>query len=67
MEIDFCRHEQCPKECYFGCTEQMAGHMVVQLVEVLCCKLDGSEFKFLMVSLEFFIDVILPAAFWPWD
>jgi hypothetical protein len=22
--------------------------------------------RFLMVSLEFFIDIILPAALWPW-
>jgi hypothetical protein len=45
----------------------MAGHMVVQLVEVLCYKLDDPDFKFLMVSLEFFIDIILLAALWPWD
>jgi hypothetical protein len=45
----------------------MAGHMVVQLFEVLCYKLDSPEFKFSVVSSEFFVDVILPAASWPWD
>jgi len=25
-----------------------------------------SRVRFLMVSLEFFIDIILPAALWPW-
>jgi len=29
-------------------------------------KIIECEFKFPMVSLEFFIDVILPAALWPW-
>ena len=33
------------------------GHAVAQLVEAL---------RFPMVSLDFFIDVILPAAIWPW-
>ena len=26
----------------------------------------ASRVRFLMVSLEFFIDIILPAALWPW-
>ena len=41
--------------------------MVVQLVEELCYKLDSPVFKFSMVSLEFFVDIILLAALWPWD
>jgi hypothetical protein len=40
---------------------QDEGHTVAQLVEALCYK---PEFP--MVSLEFFIDMILPAALWPW-
>jgi hypothetical protein len=26
-----------------------------------------SQLRFPMVSLQFFIDIILPAAIWPWD
>ena len=29
-------------------------------------KVGRSRFRFPMVSLEFFIDIILPAALWPW-
>ena len=39
------------------------GHAVAQLVEALRYKSEG---RFTMVSLEFFIDIILPAAPWPW-
>jgi hypothetical protein len=28
MQTDMCRHEQCPQECYLGCTEQMASSSV---------------------------------------
>jgi hypothetical protein len=42
------------------------GHEVVQLVEALRYKLKGHRFDSPMVSLEFFIDIILPAALWPW-
>jgi len=41
------------------------GHMVVQLDEALYYKPEG-RVRFPMVSLEFFIDVILLAAQWPW-
>jgi hypothetical protein len=44
-----------------------AGHAVAQLVEALRYKSVGRGFDFSMVSLEFFIDVILPAALWPWN
>ena len=27
----------------------------------------GSRFRFPIVSLVFFIDIILPVALWPWD
>ena len=45
-----------------------------QLISVLasptavaqCCATNRSLVRFQMVSLEFFIDVILPIALWPW-
>jgi len=37
----------------------------VQLVEALRYKPEGRGFNSPMVSLEFFIDIILPAALWP--
>ena len=40
------------------------GHTVAQLVEALRYKPEGCGFP--MVSLEFFIDIILPVALWPW-
>jgi len=40
------------------------GHAVVQLVEALL-QARRSRVQFLLVSLEFFIDVILLAALWP--
>jgi len=41
-------------------------HAVVQLVEALRYKAESSRVRFPMVSLEFFIDTILPAALWTW-
>jgi hypothetical protein len=38
--------------------------MVAQLVEELCCKPEG-QFQFLMRSLDFSLDLVLPAALWP--
>jgi hypothetical protein len=41
---------------------------VVQLVEALCYKPERrSRVWFLMLPLEFFIDVILLATLWPWE
>jgi hypothetical protein len=39
--------------------------VVAQLVEALRYKSEGRGFDSPMVSLEFFIDIILPAALWP--
>ena len=36
------------------------------MVEALSYKPEGRGFESPMVSLECFIDVILPAALWPW-
>jgi len=38
------------------------GYTVAQLVEALRYELEGPT-----VSLEFFIDIILPVALWPWN
>ena len=40
--------------------------LVAQLVEALRYKPEGRGFRFPMVLVEFFIDIILPAALWPW-
>ena len=42
------------------------GRAVTQLVEALHYKPEGRGFDSPMVSLEFFIGTILPAALWPW-
>jgi len=36
------------------------------VVKVLCYKSEGRWFDPQMVSLKFFIDIILPIALWPW-
>ena len=36
------------------------------VVKVLRYKSGGRWFRFQMVSLELFFDIILPAALWPW-
>ena len=41
------------------------GHAVAQFVQAVRYKLDSSGVRFPMVSLEFFIDIILPAALRP--
>jgi hypothetical protein len=44
---------------------RFTGHAVAHLAEAQRYKPEGRGFLFLMVSLEFFIDIIFPAALWP--
>jgi len=46
-------------------TRPNRGHAVAQLVEALLYKPEGREFDSRFV-IGFFIDIILPAALWPW-
>jgi hypothetical protein len=48
---------------FYSCT--VLNHAVAQLVESLCNK-PGRGFDSPLVSLEFFIHIILPSALWPW-
>jgi hypothetical protein len=41
-------------------------YAVEQLVEALRCITEGRGFDSPMVLLEFFVEIILPAALWPW-
>jgi hypothetical protein len=41
-------------------------HAVAQLVGALRYKSEGRGFDSRWCDLEFFIDIILPAALWPW-
>ena len=42
------------------------GYAVAQLVKATELQAERSRVRFPMVSLEFFIDIIPPAALWPW-
>jgi len=44
----------------------LLGHAVGQYFEALCYKARRSWIRFPVVPIEFFIDMILPAALWPW-
>jgi hypothetical protein len=50
-----------------GVQYKTVGHAVAQLVEALHCMPEGRGVRFPIVSLEFFIDIILPAALSPWE
>jgi len=51
---------------FYKVANLLLGHAVAQLVKDLPYKAKRSRVRFPMVSLEFFIDIILPAALWPW-
>ena len=50
---------------FFTMVDVNVGHPVAQLVEALRSKPEGCGFD-LRWSLEFFIDIVLPVALWPW-
>jgi hypothetical protein len=49
-----------------GMSVEVQGHVVAQLVEALCYKLEGHRFDSWHHHWNFFIDIILPAALRPW-
>ena len=48
------------------CMLKRQGDRGGKVVKVLCYKSEGSLVRSQMVSLEFFIDIILPAPLWAW-
>jgi len=46
--------------------EDTQGHVVAQLIEAPRYKPEGRGVRYLMEPVGFFIDLILPAAQWPW-
>jgi hypothetical protein len=62
----FSLHAGYPAATVFGILQSwVSGYLVAQLVEALCYKLEGCRVRFLMLSLEFFVDTILPASLLP--
>jgi len=51
---------------HFEATTYLREHAVEQLVAALRYKAGRSRVRFPIVSIEFFIEIILPAALWPW-
>jgi len=51
---------------FFTILEGISGYRVSTVVKVLRYKIGSSLVRFQMVSVEFFIDIILPIALWPW-
>ena len=45
---------------------RIRGHAVAELVEALRYKPEVHRVRFPIMSLEFFIDIILPVVLWPW-
>jgi hypothetical protein len=56
------KNKECMGSIYFTCVSKAGKrvHMVEQFVKALCCR--RLRVQFLMVSLEFFIFLIVPAA-----
>jgi len=44
----------------------MGFNSVFKGLNVSLCRMSGTRWHSLLVSLGFFIDLILPAALWPW-
>jgi len=50
--------------CVWGCfIQKVQGHGVAQLVALQAGR---SRVRFPIFSLKFFVDIIFPAAIWPW-
>jgi len=60
--------QQCVylRACIYRLYLYLVGYAVAQLVEALRYEPGRSRVRFPMMSLEFFIDIILPAVIWPW-
>jgi hypothetical protein len=52
---------------FYGCTYQRGGARGSVVGWDTALQVGRSQVRFPMVSLEFFIDIILPAALWPWS
>jgi hypothetical protein len=51
---------------YYNYVFQTAGYAVARLVEAMRYKPEDRDFNSRLSLRDFFIDLILPAALWPW-
>ena len=62
-----CVIRRCGVLQLWGCRESSGGHAAGDVVGCgTALKAERSRVRFPMLSLEFFIDIILPAALGPW-